>query len=79
LAGISAAAEGDIDKDFLLGKTNEYRAGFTEIRSFVQLDAEMSYEEKESFLKEIAARCPISDNIAEKSIIKPVVVEDAAV
>jgi len=30
--GITVKVEGDIDKDFLLGKTDEGRAGFTEIR-----------------------------------------------
>jgi len=75
LRGIDVEVEGDIDKDFLLGKTNEGRAGFTEIRSYVNIDADMTKEEKEEFLQEIAKRCPIADNIKEKSVIKPVVVE----
>lgn len=36
LRGIDVEVEGDIDKDFLLGKTSDGRAGFTEIRSFVE-------------------------------------------
>jgi uncharacterized OsmC-like protein len=79
LNGISVTAEGDIDKDFLLGKTTEGRAGFTEIRSYVKIDADMTTEEKQRFLNEIAERCPIADNIAKSSVIKPVVVEDATV
>lgn len=79
LNGISVTAEGDIDKDFLLGKTTEGRAGFTEIRSYVDIDADMTTEEKQRFLKEIEFRCPIADNIAKSSVIKPVVVEDATV
>ena len=79
LRGISVRVEGDIDKDFLLGKTTEGRAGFTEIRSFVDIDADMSKEEKEAFLEEIEVRCPIADNMANKSVIKPVVTEVAAV
>lgn len=75
LRGIEVDVEGDIDKDFLLGKTSEGRAGFTEIRSFVNIDADMTNEEKEKFLNEIAIRCPIADNIAQKSVIKPVVIE----
>jgi len=74
LEGITVEVEGDIDKDFLLGKTKEGRAGFTEIRSFVHIDADMTIEEKEAFLNEIAQRCPIADNMVEKSVIKPVVV-----
>lgn len=79
LNGISVTAEGDIDKDFLLGKTTEGRAGFTEIRSYVAIDAEMTFEEKQRFLEDIAARCPIADNIVKSSVIKPVVVEDATI
>lgn len=79
LRGISVEVEGDIDKDFLLGKTTDGRAGFTEIRSFVKIDADMTIEEKEAYLKEIEVRCPIADNIAQASVIKPVVVEDATV
>ncbi len=75
LRGIEVDIEGDIDKDFLMGKTTEGRAGFTEIRSFVNIDADMTKEEKEAFLKEIAMRCPIADNIALTTVVKPVVVE----
>ena len=79
LRGIEVDVEGDIDKDFLLGKTTEGRAGFTEIRSLVYIDADMTKEEKEAFLNDIAVRCPIADNIAQKSVIKPVVVEKSLV
>ena len=64
LNGIEATSEGDIDKDFLMGKTTEGRAGFTEIRTYVKIDADMTAEEKNEFLNEIERRCPIADNIA---------------
>jgi len=79
LRGMEVEVEGDIDKDFLMGKTTEGRAGFTEIRSFVKIDADLTKEEKEAFLKDIAVRCPIADNIAQKSLVIPVVVEDERV
>ncbi|MFO7863794.1 MAG: OsmC family protein [Salinivirgaceae bacterium] len=69
LNGISVEVEGDIDKDFLLGKTTEGRAGFTEIRAFVKVDANMTQEEKDAFVEEIEARCPIADNISKTSKI----------
>ncbi|HPF51044.1 MAG TPA: OsmC family protein [Draconibacterium sp.] len=75
LRGIEVDVEGDIDKDFLMGKTTDGRAGFTEIRSFVYIDADLTKEEKEAFLKDVADRCPIADNMAQKSVIIPVVVE----
>jgi uncharacterized OsmC-like protein len=73
--GIEVEVEGDIDKDFLMGKTSEGRAGFTEIRSFVHIDADMTKAEKEAFLKEIALRCPIADNIIFSSVVIPSIIE----
>jgi uncharacterized OsmC-like protein len=70
LKGISVKVEGDIDTDFLIGKTNEGRAGFTEIRLIFDIDAPISRAEKEELLKEVEYRCPISDNIQEKTKIK---------
>ena len=70
LRGIQIQVEGDIDKDFLLGLTTEGQAGFKEIRTCVKIDADMNEEEKKSYLKEIEHRCPISDNMANKSSIE---------
>jgi uncharacterized OsmC-like protein len=70
LRGIEVDVEGDIDKGFLMGQTTEGRAGFTEIRTCVRIDANMTEEEKKSFLHEIDSRCPISDNMANKSVIE---------
>ncbi len=69
LNGIEARVEGDIDKDFLLGMTKEGRAGFTDIRCFVKIDADMSEEEKSKFLHDIESRCPIADNMLNQSKI----------
>ncbi|KAF5075681.1 OsmC-like protein [anaerobic digester metagenome] len=74
LRGIEVQVEGDIDKDFLLGKTTDGRAGFTEIRSFVKINADMTTEEKEAFLMDIEKRCPIADNMAQKSTISATVI-----
>ncbi len=75
LRGIEVEVEGDIDKDFLMGKTTEGRVGFTEIRSFVHIDKDMSKTEEETFLKDIALRCPIADNMIFTSVVLPAVVE----
>ncbi len=73
IRGINVEVEGDIDKDFLLGQTTEGRAGFIEIRSMVSIDADLSHEEKEAFLKEIVSRCPIADNIIHTSVVKEMI------
>ncbi len=69
--GIKAVVEGDIDKDFLLGQTTEGRAGFTAIRVEVDIDADMTLEEKSELLKAISKRCPIADNVMHASIVEP--------
>lgn len=79
LKGISVDVEGDIDKDFLLGKTSEGRAGFTEIRSTVIIDADLTQEQKDAYLEDIERRCPIADNMAKNTILKAVVLEDSTV
>jgi putative redox protein len=61
--------EGDIDTDFLMGKTKEGRAGFTEIRVAVDIDADMTDEEKQEFFEKVDSRCPISDNMLNETKI----------
>lgn len=63
LRGFSVTIEGDFDVDYLLGKTKEGRAGFTDIRVKASIDADMSPQEKEAFLEKVDSRCPISDNL----------------
>lgn len=60
---IEVHVEGELDTDVLMGKTQDVRAGFQGIRVITKIDADMSQEEKEAFLRDIDARCPISDNI----------------
>ncbi len=74
LKSIDVQVEGDIDKDFLMGKTQEGRSGFTELRVFLNIDADMSKEEKENFMKEISSRCPIADNAINSTKLIPTLV-----
>ena len=67
LKSIDANVSGEIDKDFLLGVTEEGRAGFTNIVAEVTIDADMTQEEKEVFVKQIQKRCPVADNILNSS------------
>lgn len=70
---IEAHVEGELDTDILMGKSTATRPGFTEIRVSVKVDADMSQAEKEQFIHDVDARCPISDNIFNTSQIKFVV------
>lgn len=69
LNGFDVSIEGDYDPAFLLGKTEEGRAGFSDIRVRVNIDADMSAEEKQAFFDRIDARCPISDNLINSTQI----------
>ncbi len=66
---INCDVEGDLDKDFLMGKTTEGRAGFTNIRSFVTITADLTHEQKQALISEIAKRCPVADNLLNVTIV----------
>lgn len=69
LESFDVSLEGDYDPAYLLGKTEEGRAGFTEIRVSVNIEADMTDKEKQAFFDLIDSRCPISDNIINNSKI----------
>ena len=67
LRGMSCKVDGDIETAVLMGKTTEPRAGFVDIRMEIDIDADMTAEEKLDFVKRIEARCPISDGYSNTS------------
>lgn len=67
IKSIEVDVTGEIDKDFLMGKTEEGRAGFTKITSIVDVDGDLSEDEKKEFIEKIEKRCPIADNISNTS------------
>lgn len=64
LRGIKLKLQGHLDTDVLLGKTTDTRAGFSAIEIQADIDADMTPEEKQAFLEEVDARCPVSESIA---------------
>ena len=69
---IEVAVEGEIDTDGLLGKSSEKRIGFSAIIARVKIDADMTLAEKEKFLHDIDARCPVSENLQNATPISVV-------
>ena len=67
LRGMSVHVEGDIDTDGLLGKSTEARVGYSAIRARVEIDGDLSDEDKEALVHEIDSRCPVSDNLTTAS------------
>jgi uncharacterized OsmC-like protein len=65
--GMTVSVEGDLNVDGLLGKPSDDPVGFSEIRVHADIDADMSAEEKEAFIHEADARCPVSWNLLNAS------------
>lgn len=63
LRGMDIKVEGALDTDGLLGKPIEGRVGFEGITISVDVDADMTDEEKKAFIHEVDARCPVSENL----------------
>jgi putative redox protein len=70
LRGMKITAEGDINTDGLLGKPSDDPVGFKEIRILADIDADLTAEEKEAFVHEIDARCPVSFNLHNSTPVK---------
>jgi uncharacterized OsmC-like protein len=70
LRGMTVSVEGDINVDGLLGKPSDDLIGFKEIRIMVDVDSDMSAEEKETFVHEVDSRCPVSFNLLNVTEIK---------
>jgi hypothetical protein len=54
---------GDIDAGRLLGKGQDNRSGYTGLQVELDIDAELTAQQKEAFVEEIRLRAPVSDNI----------------
>jgi putative redox protein len=63
LRGLDVTVEGDLDVEGLMGRNPGGRSGFGGITVTVKLDADLTQEQKEAFLHEVDARCPVSDNL----------------
>jgi putative redox protein len=70
LRGMKITVEGDINVDGLLGKTTDDPVGFKEFRILADIDADMTAEEKEAFIHEVDARCPVSFNLINGTAVK---------
>jgi len=73
--GIRVSIEGELNTDRLLGKPTQDRTGFSSIKAVVEIDADLSREEKARLLQEIDGRCPISDNLKNPTPVAIVLAE----
>lgn len=63
LKGMTIKVEGELDTDGLLGKPIDGRIGFEGMTITVDVDADISDEEKEAFIHKVDSRCPVSENL----------------
>ncbi|MGE6527894.1 OsmC family protein [Pseudomonas sp. NPDC077382] len=63
LRGMRFEVEADYDPAGLLGRNTSVRPGFEEVRLRVEIDADMTLEQKQEFLAEVERRCPLADNL----------------
>lgn len=63
LRGMKIQVSGELDTDGLLGKPVDGRIGFEGITVAVEVDADMTDEEKAAFIHEVDRRCPVSENL----------------
>ncbi|MFA5181310.1 MAG: OsmC family protein [Syntrophales bacterium] len=70
LNGMDMKIEGVFDTEIILGKSKENRPGLTGINVTLNIDADMTKEEKKAFVEEIETRCPVSDNIENVTPVK---------
>jgi uncharacterized OsmC-like protein len=66
----SLTIEGQLDIDGLMGRDPDKRSGFEIIKVKARLDADIDEKEKMEILEEVEKRCPVADNVINKSIIE---------
>ena len=64
LHGIGMKIAGDFDAGRLLGKGQDNRSGYTGLQVELDIDADMTAQQKEDFVEEIRFRAPVFDNIS---------------
>lgn len=63
LRSMEIKVDADLNPMGLMGRETEDRVGFQQIRVLAEIDADMTDEEKKSFLDQVCDRCPLHDNV----------------
>jgi len=67
---ITINIDGDIDASKLLGHSKEGRAGFQSLNVEIDFETEATQEKIDFLLKQVKQRCPINDNLSNKTPIE---------
>jgi len=68
--GLAIEVEGDLNTAKFMGRTQEGRSGYEEIRVTIHADLDASGEQKLQWLQAVKARCPVSDNIGNPTPVR---------
>jgi uncharacterized OsmC-like protein len=66
---LSFQVRGELDPAKFMGKSEEPRAGYQEISVEIDLDSDADAETLNKWLEVVESRCPVSDNLANKTPI----------
>jgi len=67
---LSIEGEGRLNPDRLFGKETDDRAGYKVIEVRVSIDADTDEETLAQWLAQVEARCPVSDNLANRTPVE---------
>lgn len=70
LKNLEINIEGDLNPNRLLGKSFEDRAGYKNLSVSLKTDTNFDAGTKVKWLKEIEVRCPVNDNLSNKTPIQ---------
>jgi len=70
LRDLDVQVAGDIDARKYRGEATEPRAGFQTVRVAVTVDADADRETLESWMDDVAERCPVADNLKHDSEVE---------
>ncbi|MFP4460985.1 MAG: OsmC family protein [Thermotogota bacterium] len=67
---LSFDLEGELDPAAFMGKSNDVRPGYQEIRVNVNVDSDADEQTLNKWLETIERRCPVSDNLENPTPVK---------
>lgn len=69
LRGLEIRAEGELNPAKFLGQSDAERAGYQEVKVKLIPDADAEKKTLEKWLQVVEERCPVSDNIANATLV----------
>jgi uncharacterized OsmC-like protein len=65
VGSLTVEVEGELDPKKFMGRKDDVRAGYHELRANVSADVSADEETVEAWIEEVEERCPVTDNLAD--------------